>query len=190
MNIAPYLIGLGNLLKNSDMKNRKDHDGHVDPKYMAFHSQTFHSGIVYQADIDRWALRSAYVDTDHSSSYFWCVPIKPGWYTAYARVKPEVTGVSAMFLMHCYDYVHSTATQNVVQTQVTAIPDGVWTELTFQFEAPEYARYLHYSPRGYVIDDAHVLFADCKLVRGQKTIDEIKNAKSILPLVTNIHTYA
>jgi len=193
MNIATLSIGVGNLLKNSDMKERVVHNDHVDPKYMVSHSDTYHSGIVYQADIDRWALRSAYVDTDHSSSYYWCVPITPGWHTAYAKAKPEVTGVSAMLLMHCYDYLHpiSVSVQNIVQTQITAIPDGEWTELLFQFEAPDYTKFLHYSPRGWVIDDAHVLFVDCKLSKGKKTVEEMRRMKALAPIVSKgIHIYA
>ena len=183
MNICT-LVGIGNLIKNGEFTNRKTHGDHEDPIGWQAHS-LLHPGLVAG---ETYAAKVAFLDTDHSSSYYACTLIRGGVYTAYAQFKPLDTDSNAKLLMHCYDSIHNTGSQNQAFEQDFILQPNVYTECLFTFTAPDYTKYLHFSPRS--LDDKYVLVINCKLGKGELTLEQMRKLPTVLPIFSAFqHSY-
>lgn len=178
-------VGVGNLVYNSDFRDRNEKDGELYPVKWKAHSE-YIQGMVYENG--EWAIKSAYEDTPTSSSYYACIPIHPGDYTCYGMFKPYDLGANGRYIMHSYSSRHSTSFKDEAFWFDYDLVEDEWVEVISHFKAPCYSSYLHFSPRSQ--DENHCLFKRPKLARGIKTIEEMRQLKELNPVQSNIqHIY-
>lgn len=171
-------INNGNLLYNGNFENIALFNDKIAPVGWYLHSSSIYvPKCVEDAASGKYSLETSM----EYGSYVSNVRIQPGLYTAYAKFKQLEDDGVARLLMHVYDNLKNTFYQDVVFTQDYIINNTTWTECLITFDAPEYAYYLHFSPRS--TDAKLVLVDDCKLARGEWDINYMRSLKPIIPIL-------